>query len=215
MRRRGRDRSLSVNKLGLPVLLSLSAAAYLASAQPEPCSPGSMEIGYSSIARLNADMGAELSRIEGGEQPREMYNFNLCSDTEFDASSDGPILPVLDNTFIMCGPDGSSSNSCLVRGGMRQLEIFDSRLPSYEVGTVTIMGVEFSEFKNQSVSAQASSPATVNFRDTKWTVRIRLLDIHYLLYSCCLQKQAMQLALAMSYGHSSCSRCTGGLLLCP
>lgn len=174
--RRSRSRSCGIIIIrSVAQVLSLSSLVVCVSAEPEPCEIGSNEVGYASIAALNADMVAEFTKIvDDGQDPQDTYTFNLCSDTEFDAT-DEPIRPILDNSFIVCGADGSSSNGCQVTGGLTQVEMLVPSTDSqYEVSAVTIMGIQFEDFKNESISAYAAAPATLNFRDVQWTVSLRL-----------------------------------------
>jgi len=139
-------------------------------ADPEACGPDSPEVGYTSIAAMNQDMEEELAAIEsGGVQPQDMYTYNLCPNTVFDAT-DGPLRPVLNNAFFLCGTDGSSSNTCVITGGSNQILIEDSTVSTYPLESLTFMGIEFQDFTSESISASASSSATTAyFKDVLWT----------------------------------------------
>jgi len=178
-----RRRSLSMKRMNvmLMMLLVLTTVLFIEQALSESvsCSADSTEIGYTSIASLNADMEAELNRIveagdaESGQQQQQTYRFNLCANTKFDINVDGPIRPVLSNSFIMCGNDGNSANACVFKGGNAgQVIVADSTVPSYQLRTITMMGIEFTDFTNRSVSALATAPTRINFKDTKWTVSV-------------------------------------------
>jgi hypothetical protein len=152
--------------------IALLAFAAVAQAAPELCSngTGSSELGYQSIAAINADMQVELNAIRNGTAGKASYSYSLCSSSVLDAT-DGPLRPVLQNVFFICGADGSSTNDCTILNGATQVEISSSSLAGYDMTDITFMGIQFSDFKNSSITAIAGAPAQVNFRDVMFTVR--------------------------------------------
>ena len=140
------------------------------SAEPTLCPDSTTEFGYTSISNINADITSELSRIQSGATPNGMYTYNFCSGTVLDASA-GPLRPGLSNSYFVCGPDGKPKNNCQVSGGAVQVEIYDSLLTEFPLSEITFMGIQFTGFTRQSISAYAASPTQVNFRDVQWTVR--------------------------------------------
>jgi hypothetical protein len=146
------------------LLISPSRAA------PQLCPGSTTEFGYSTIANINADITSEISRIQSGATANGMYTYSLCSNTIFDASA-GPLRPGLSNSFFVCGPDGKPTNNCTIKGGSVQVEIDNSVIPNYQLGEMTFIGMQFTGFTKQAVSASAAFPTQANFQNVLWTVR--------------------------------------------
>jgi hypothetical protein len=159
---------IATNRWLLLLLVVALCVPHGVRATPSLC-VGSMEFGYSSIAAINADILAELQKIQNGATPSASYTFNLCSNTVFDASTE-PLRPALSNSLFVCGTNGKSSNNCRIENGAVQVEISDSVVANYTLGEITFLGVQFTGFTKQAVSAYASFPTQANFRDVLWTV---------------------------------------------
>lgn len=164
--------------------MSLLALASVARAQPGisvfPCPNDDSGLeGYRTIGELNLDMESELQRIaDGGEIPSEPYVFNLCPNLEFDLETQ-PLRPLLDGTTIICGRNGNPAEICLFSGGDTQVEISDSTLPGYTIGSVDIVGVTFSEFTESAVSGSASDATTVSLLNPTFSVSRKLRNFEY------------------------------------
>lgn len=167
--RRNRPLLSPFRTAGLLVSACSLAQPWTSDAQTTVCRQGSAEIGYTTIAAVNSDMQAELAKIQGGGLPQSQYTFNLCSQTEFDATAE-PLRPVLSNSFFVCGSDGKSSNLCTFMGGQLQVEILDSTLPSYPLTDITMSGMTFAGFSGVSIEASASLPTNLNLMDVVFTV---------------------------------------------
>jgi hypothetical protein len=130
--------------------------------------------GYTSLADLNADMAAELARIEGGGQPLVEYNLNLCSnpDAIYDARGGNEIRPVLSGLNIYCGGPTATDAVCIINGGQIQVLINDSDVASYPIGNILLKGMTFRNFNGRSVEMNAQAPTTITFEDTTWQVTI-------------------------------------------
>ena len=127
---------------------------------------------YTSIVDINSDMQIELARIAEGGTPEDSYTFELCANTIFDATE--ALNPVLNNAFFVCGPDGSSSNSCTITGGTTnpQVEIASSTVSGYPLVSVAFSGITFESFSETegSIKGVAFFPTTATFSDSVWTV---------------------------------------------
>ena len=138
-----------------------------ASQRIAPCSDG-MTSGYTNITALNMDIADEFARIEAGGMPQPPYLYPLCPDTVFDMSS-GPLLPLLSELTVTCGPSGDGMG-CRLSGGTRQVLFADSALDGYEVETVMFQGLTFMNFSETSIAAYASANTTATFMSCAWTV---------------------------------------------
>jgi hypothetical protein len=167
--RRNRPFSSPFRTAGLLVSAYGLAQTWVSNAQSTRCRQGSAEVGYTTIAAVNSDMQAELAKIQGGGMPQSQYTFNLCSQTEFDATVE-PLRPVLSNSFFVCGSDGKSNNLCTFLGGPLQVEILDSGLQVYPLTDITVSGVTFAGFTEAAIDASASLPSILNLMDVVFTV---------------------------------------------
>ncbi|GKY90646.1 hypothetical protein MPSEU_000038000 [Mayamaea pseudoterrestris] len=167
-RRFNMPRRIIEQKLFLALLIIGTLLVPEANAEPELCPGSTTEFGYTSINSINTDITNELMRIQSGATPNGIYTYSLCRNTVFDANA-GPLRPGLSNSFFICGPDGNPNNKCTIQGGNIQVEIVNSMLPNYELAEITFLGIQFSGFTTQAVSAYASFPTQANFRNVLWT----------------------------------------------
>ena len=144
-------------------------------AQKQLCEDDGTLEGYKTLQAINNDMQVELQRISAGGQPEEAYEFLLCPETVFDASSD-TLEPVLSGSTFICGSDGDPEDNCIILGGDEQVRIVDSTLPSFPLSQLNFIGLTFAGFQTNdsetgtSIAAFASSTTTASFIDTTWTV---------------------------------------------
>jgi hypothetical protein len=153
----------------IEVFLALNILVYPVLAQT-PC--------FETLGALNNVMQTELSRIQTGATPQDVYTYNLCANTNFDANTT-VLEPVLSNAMFICGDDGSRLNSCVILGGSEQVRIVDSLVTGYPLQELSFMGITFSAFQSNkkrtgtSIAAFASSATTATFTDCAWQVRSR------------------------------------------
>ena len=151
------------------VLLSQTAGVIAqteAFTRQEVCPNDAALTGYTSISNLNDDMAAELERIQGGgERPDGAYDLLLCPGENFDATTDGPIRPILDQVNIACGGSSSADPVCAVSGGNQQLVIETSTVNGYTIESVSIGGVTF-QGTTDAVSATLTASASTVFTCT-------------------------------------------------
>lgn len=129
-----------------------------------------------TIAELNSVMRTEFIRIQNGAPAADMYTYNLCANTFFNAESEA-LEPLLNNAVFVCGDDGSVRNLCVIVGGSTQVRIQDSPITGYFLQQLTFMGLTFSGFESNSsgsgtsIAALASTTTTATFVDCQWKVR--------------------------------------------
>jgi hypothetical protein len=142
-----------------------------------PCPNDASISGYTTITALNTDMQNELNRIGSilpeERDPRISYVLRLCPGETFDASVEGPILPVLNNLQIVCG---NSDSTCTIAGGETQVSMFEPTVAGYIQENVLIEGIIFEGF-TLSVSVEASLPAMLSLSKVVWQVGRRCLGI--------------------------------------
>jgi hypothetical protein len=175
----------------LNAFLAIVALACQATAQSAgPCDRDTSVEGYSSITDINADMQAELGRIADGGEPNESYTYRLCPNVVYDAAT-APLVPVLSNSFFVCGSDGSRNNNCIILGGDEQIRIQDSTLNDYTLERLSFMGLTFADFNGNNaatgtcVSALADSRTTAVFIDVSFTVSANVEQQFAHCESCC------------------------------
>jgi len=134
-------------------------------------------MGYIDIPSINRDMKAELDKILAGAPPEEPYIFSLCPSATFDATAE-PLMPVLSGSVVYCGSGDPGSDRCDFIGGEIQVlvdALTDSS--SYELQTVSLVGVTFKGFSEAAISGSAGSNTTVGLAHTRFEVRKRPLEI--------------------------------------
>ena len=134
--------------------------------------------GYSTIGDMQDDMSDELERINlGGDIPEDGYLMILCPGNVFNASVEGPIVPLLDDMKFQCGSGSSSSSSyseCIIAGGETQLIVqnvaIDNNETEYGLNSVSFEGLVFEGFTKASVSLRARKVARATFESIEWRV---------------------------------------------
>jgi hypothetical protein len=132
-----------------------------------PCSTSPSIVGYSTIAAMNSDMDQELSRIGEGATPQQVYLMTLCPQTTFD-TSDGPLLPRLNQAAFSCAGSGNVNEGCVLSGGLENIRIEDPGIAGYTVNGVNFLGVTFTGFTGRSVELAASAPTLAVFLNCLW-----------------------------------------------
>ena len=123
--------------------------------------------GYSTIEDINLDMQELLvNNTDGNNDGTNSSVFTLCPRTSFSAES-GPLVPLLNDTIILCGETGDIGDECTFEGGDVQI------LLEGELRNVTIQGIGFQGFTGTSIAAYASTASTVVFANCRWTVSMK------------------------------------------
>lgn len=139
---------------------------------PEPCVSDLSIVGFSSIGRLNQWMATVWYFLNQGGRPNPPYTFHLCPNTVFD---DDFIFPVLNDTWIVCGKAGSSTDNCIVEGGETQVVILPHDYTSEGAKTpplehVNFLGITFTKSTDVSVGAYGGQNSWAFFQDCHWKV---------------------------------------------
>lgn len=135
--------------------------------QPEPCPNDPSISGFTSLKDLNVFMVNVWTFINQGGQLSSPFFFTLCPDTIY---SDDYIFPLLNDTWIICGRDGSASNNCTLNN-----ETHIVILPHEYNETVTepleqvnFFGLTLTQSTDISVAAYGSETAWAYFFDCHW-----------------------------------------------
>jgi hypothetical protein len=153
----------------------LALSCRVAAQTTSPCPRDDTVVFYASLEDINADMQTELRRISDGGAPSDSYTFRLCPSTVYDASTT-TLLPVLSNSFFVCGSNGNRNDNCIILGGSEQVRIVDSTVASFPLQRLTFLGITFADFTGNDaatgtcISALANSQTTAFFLDVAFTV---------------------------------------------
>ena len=131
------------------------------------CPSDSSLVGYTTIAAINGDIEQEITRIQNGGTPQELYLFVLCPGTTFDTTA-GPLLPRLDQATYSCGGTGEVTAGCVFSGGEVNIRIQDPGIDGYSINAINFMGITFTEFTGYSVELLGSAPAEAIFMNCLW-----------------------------------------------
>jgi hypothetical protein len=132
----------------------------------EPCPSDTSISGYTSIASINDDIDQEITRIEGGGSPQELYVIVLCPGT-FDTSS-SPLLPQLDQATYSCAGTGNVNEGCIFSGGESNILIEDPGIDGYNINDMNFMGITFTAFTGYSIDLRGIAPAEAIFLNCLW-----------------------------------------------
>ena len=124
-------------------------------------------VGYDRLQDIVNDQQDEYELIEGGMAPRPPYVFRLCPNTDFEVGND-PLPVLLSGAMFTCGPDVSSNNNCVLKGGFEQVKIEDSTIDGYTLEMASFVGITFDSFTGSSISGFASAPTMVTCVDCIW-----------------------------------------------
>ena len=135
--------------------------------------PGNPDMeGFTTIKDLNFFMFSVWTFINEGGQLQPPFFFTLCPNTVY---SDDYIFPILNDTWIICGDTGASSNNCTLTN-----ETHIVILPhDYEEATtesleqVNFFGLTMKESTEVSVAGYGSPEGWAYFYDCHWEVRLR------------------------------------------
>ena len=145
----------------------------------EQCTLAREIVGYNSIEDLNSDI-RDYYDANGGRQRADGSPtiLSLCPGQTFNLRNSGPLRPILNNLFIMCGDStvNINVNPCKFDGGNIQI-LIDDRLGSSptsgdDVRTLNFYGITFQNFNqgDGSVLATASAPTVATFTNCVWRV---------------------------------------------
>jgi hypothetical protein len=83
------------------------------------------------------------------------------------------VTPLLDRTYIKCGPSGSSHEECIIDGGTTQVLLVDTLPDTHRI--FVFQGITFQNSQGLSIAAVASSRTRAEFLDCHWNVRTGIL----------------------------------------
>lgn len=151
-------------------------------AEPKKCPTEPNVVGFTSIHDLNHWMATLWYFINSGGFYPAPYFFTLCPNMVFE---DDFIFPVLNDTWIICGAVGKSSDNCIIRGNETQIIIVPheykdetSNAPSLE--HVHFLGLTMKESTDVSVGAYGAPNAWAFFHDCHWEGHVGRFAFHML-----------------------------------
>jgi len=143
-------------------IIAIAMSVGTGHAAPTKCPKDNSILGYSSWTKLKADVLNPTRSV-----------FTICPGTTFhlDPNANNPAL-ILNHDksmaiTIQCGPDGKSSDSCVVDGGHHHVWID-------QTGDTTFMGLTFTNADRGSVWT-GQNQDQVHFEDCVWKVCSSLL----------------------------------------
>jgi len=147
--------------------------------QPEPCPTDQSISGFTSLKDLNVFMVNVWTFINQGGELSPPFFFTLCPDTIF---SDDYVFPLLNDTWIICGRDGNSSNNCTLNNETHVVilphEYNETVTPPLE--QVNFFGLTMTESKDISVAAYGGENAWAYFFDCHWKVSLIIFSVVFL-----------------------------------
>jgi len=139
------------------------------------CPSDSSVVGYVNTTLLNEDILKDVQTVINTRELKESYVYTLCPQTtyEIDNFSDPsgtparnyPIIPVLPNTYIRCGMNGSSSDSCVMKGGTFHF-FFSNEVDTTQ--NVIVSGFTFEGAQGTSLFGNAPPTSYAFFLDCLW-----------------------------------------------
>mmetsp|Transcript_63099 Transcript_63099/g.186437 ORF Transcript_63099/g.186437 Transcript_63099/m.186437 type:complete len:582 (-) Transcript_63099:130-1875(-) len=185
--KRGGRRALSALLLCLNALAVLSEennTSFLKTG-PQPCSSDSSKMGYDNTTALTIDMMIDYESnvaaiLADNPNPSLMdyrdwhegkeWVYKLCPQTTIDLGGPGeqtemPIVPIVMNSVIQCGDNGSSDDGCVISGGKLQVVFEDD----FQFHSVKLAGITFKANNFISVAAYAHPMNDATFVDCVWT----------------------------------------------
>lgn len=152
-------------------LLAISNQFSQIRCQPQSCPSDPSMSGFKSVRDLNLFMLTVWNYINQGGEIDPPFFFVLCPNTDF---SDDVILPMLNDTWIICGQDGISTNNCTMKNETH-VAIIPREYPGVKTESleqVNFFGLTFSESTDVSIAAYGSASAWAYFHDCHWTRNI-------------------------------------------
>lgn len=150
-----------------------------------PCPTDDSLMGYTSIKDINLDIQRATNLVTSQSHvPPEKYVYTICPNTILNGESQ--LSPVLHNSHFICGRYGHSSDNCHIKHGMTQVLIIDTDVQPYPRPEAkneksdfdptrrlfVFRGLTFSNSKDVSVAAVASSTTFAEFYDCHWKVGV-------------------------------------------
>ena len=135
--------------------------------------------GYNSTTALNKDIRAHMQFVEDGNKAPDVFHYILCPKTEFKIdksigvhvpNGEDPIIPGLSNSLFTCGPDGLSSDDCVISGGSYHFYFADFKIAEQ----VKLKGITFSAVSGTSIYGDAHPTSHITFEDCHWMVSLRV-----------------------------------------
>lgn len=149
---------------------------YVRGQEPAPCATSNNVVGFGTVRELNEHMGILWQEVNKRPDtaPRPPYRFVLCPHTVYD---DDYIFPMLNDTWILCGPEGSLDDNCTLSSSETSSHVVLQ--PLDDVSGVTSTAVERVHFagltmtdNNEGVSVKAygTQNSFATFHRCHWRV---------------------------------------------
>lgn len=139
------------------------------------CPSDSSVVGYVNTTLLNEDILKDVQTVIETRELKESYVYTLCPQTTYDIDNfsdpsgtpaqNYPIIPVLPNTYIRCGMNGSSSDSCVMKGGTFHF-FFSNEVDTTQ--NVIVSGFTFEGAQGTSLFGNAPPTSYAFFLDCLW-----------------------------------------------
>jgi len=139
------------------------------------CPSDSSVVGYVNTTLLNEDILKDVATVIETRELKESYVYTLCPQTtyEIDNFSDPagtptrnyPIIPVLPITYIRCGMNGSSEDSCVMKGGTFHF-FFSNEVDTTQ--NVIVSGFTFEGALGTSLFGNSPPTSYAFFLDCLW-----------------------------------------------
>lgn len=154
------------------LLLSTSFQLHEIAGEPSPCPNDPSVVGFSTISELNQWMSTIWYFINSGGFYPPPYFFSLCPNTIFE---DSFVFPVLNDTWILCGGKGESSDNCILQQNETQVIILPHDYESEgaiapKLEQVNFLGLTMKGSTDVSIGAYGSPSAWAFFKDCHWIV---------------------------------------------
>jgi hypothetical protein len=136
--------------------------AAVAVAQITTCPDGSM--GYSTIANINSDIVAEVTRVQSRGGQKSLYTYRICPNVPITVAA-APLRPLLGASLFICGDSGLPTSNCQFIGGVNQVDITKSQIANSTITDVRFQGITFRQFTGPAFSGLASDKTTVTLEN--------------------------------------------------
>lgn len=131
-----------------------------------PCPNQPLIMGYTNTTLLNRDISTDVSDWYNGVR-EALYKYVLCPDTTFYISSGNePIRPLLRDSVISCGENGSRDGNCVLSGG--EYHFFGHDHENFALIGVSIKGITFEGATIASTIGNSHPNSVVSFIDCVW-----------------------------------------------
>lgn len=128
------------------------------------CPSDSSVMGYIDYNSLVKDMAQDAATYKNGNYGGFEPTYVICPNAELNVDYEVGIVPLLDNTVIKCGANGSRKDNCVIKGGKNHV-VFR---PDVTVKNVEFHGITMIGSTKASVTGWSPSPSSATFVDCHW-----------------------------------------------